>query len=274
MRVHQLSVTDALARLRSTERGLSSSEAARRLQEFGPNRLEKVGRESLGVRLLREFFGFFSVILWIAAALAFVGEAFAHGQGMARVGVMIVIVILVSGAFSFWQDYRIDRALAALEKLLPQNVQALRDGAPVQLTAEQLVPGDVILLEEGSVVPADCRLMESSRLRINDAPLTGESIPRARDPAPSSEDDPHRSRNVLLAGTSTLSGRGKAVVFATGSTTEFGRIARLTQATGKEVSPLRRELAHLSRVIAALAIAIGVVFFVVSAVLGAPFWRD
>jgi calcium-translocating P-type ATPase len=274
MGVHQLSVAEALARLRSTERGLSSSEAARRLQELGPNRLEKITQESLGIRLLREFFGFFSVILWVAAGLAFVGEAFDRGQGMARVGFAIVFVILVSGAFSFWQDYRIDRALAALEKLLPQDVQALRDGACEQVPAERLVPGDVILLEEGSVIPADCRLMEASRLRINDAPLTGESIPRARDPAPSSEDDLQRSKNVLLAGTSVLSGRGKAVVFATGSQTAFGRIARLTQATGKEVSPLRRELAHLSRVIAFLAIAIGVVFFVVGAILGARFWRD
>ena len=274
MRVHQLSVTDALSSLRSTGDGLSSAEAARRLGEFGPNRLEKVAQESLVLRLLKEFFGFFSVILWIAAALAFLGETFDRGQGMAHVGFAIVVVILVSGGFSFWQDYRVDRALAALEKLLPQEVQALRDGAVARVVAERLVPGDVILLEEGAVIPADCRLMESSRLRVNDAPLTGESVPRARDPAPSPDEDLRRSRNVLLAGTSVLSGRGKAVVFATGAHTEFGRVARLTQATEKEVSPLRRQLAHLSRRIALLAIATGTVFFAIGVLIGVPFWRD
>lgn len=274
MKVHQLSVADALASLRSTEHGLSSAEAARRLEEFGPNRLEKVAQESLALRLLKEFFGFFSVILWIAAALAFLGEAFDRGQGMAHVGIAIVIVILVSGGFSFWQDYRVDRALAALEKLLPQEVQALRDGAEARVAAERLVPGDVILLEEGAVIPADCRLMESSRFRINDAPMTGESVPRARDPAPSPDDDLRRSRNVLLAGTSVLSGHGKAVVFATGAHTEFGKVARLTQATEKAASPLRKELAHLSRLIALLAVATGLVFFAIGVVIGVPFWRD
>jgi sodium/potassium-transporting ATPase subunit alpha len=274
MEVHQLSVTEALTSLRSTERGLASAEAARRLQEFGPNRLEKVAQESLGLRFLKEFFGFFSVILWIAAALAFLGEAFDRGQGMAHVGYAIVIVILVSGAFSFWQDYRVDRALAALEKLLPQEVQVVRDGAVAQVAADRLVPGDVILLEQGSIVPADCRLMESSRFRVSDAHLTGESLPRARDPAPSPDEDLRRSRNVLLAGSSVLSGRARAVVFATGAQTEFGRVARLTQATEKEVSPLRRELAHLSRLIALLAVAIGSVFFAIGAILGVPFWRD
>jgi len=273
MRIHRLSVPDALASLRSTEHGLSSSEAARRLGEFGPNRLEKVAREPLGLRLLKEFFSFFSVILWIAAALAFLGEAFDRGQGMARVGLAVVIVILVCGAFSFWQDYRVDRALAALEKLLPQQVQALRDGNLRQVAAEGLVPGDVVLLEQGSVIPADGRLLESSRLRVNDAPLTGESVPRSRDPDPSPEEDLRRSSNVVLAGTSVLSGRGRAVVFATGAHTEFGKVARLTQATEKAVSPLRRELTYLSRWIAALAVAIGLAFFAVSALIGVPFWR-
>jgi calcium-translocating P-type ATPase len=274
MRVHLLSVPDALASIRSSEHGLSSSEAARRLEEFGPNRLERVARRPLGLRLLDELFRFFSVILWIAAGLAFLAEAFDRGQGMAHVGIAIVVVILVSGAFSFWQEYRVDRALAALESLLPRQIQAMRDGTVVDLAVERIVPGDVLLLEPGTVIPADCRLMESSRLRINDAPLTGESIPRSRDPAPSPADDLRRSRNVVLAGTSVLSGRGKAVVFATGSHTEFGRVARLTQASEKAVSPLRNELAHLSRLIAVLAIAIGLLFFAVGAAIGVPFWRD
>ena len=274
IKIHRLSVSEALASVRSAERGLSSPEAASRLDEFGPNRLEKVAQKTFALRLLDEFFRFFSVILWIAAGLAFLGNWFARGQGMAHVGVAIIVVILVSGTFSILQEYRVDRALAALENLLPRHVQALRDGTAVQLPVEGLVPGDVILLEPGTVVPADCRLIEASGLRINDAPLTGESIPRARDTAPSAGEDLRRSKNIVLAGTSVLSGRGKGVVFATGAHTEFGRVARLTQASEKAVSPLRQELTHLSRRIAALAVAIGVGFFIVGVAIGVPFWRD
>jgi sodium/potassium-transporting ATPase subunit alpha len=245
-RIHRLSVSEALASVRSAERGLSSPEAASRLNEFGPNRLEKVAQKTFALRLLNEFFRFFSVILWVAAGLAFLGNWFARGQGMAHVGVAIIVVILVSGTFSILQEYRVDRALAALENLLPRDVQALRDGTPVKLPVEGLVPGDVIVLEPGSVVPADCRLMEASGLRINDAPLTGESIPRARDTAPSSDEDLRRSKNIVLAGTSVLSGRGKGVVFATGPHTEFGTVARLTQASEKAISPLRRRTARRS----------------------------
>ena len=274
MRLHQLSVRDALTSIRSTERGLSSSEAARRLDEFGPNRLEKVAQKPFGLRLVNEFFRFFSVLLWIAAGLAFVAEAFSPGQGMAHVGVVIVIVILVSGSFSILQEYRVDRALAALESLLPPQAQVLRDGTTVQLPAEGLVPGDVVLLEQGTIVPADGRVMEASSLRVNDAALTGESIPRSRNAEPSTDEDWRRSKNIVLAGAAVVSGRGRAVVFATGANTEFGKIARLTQSSEKSVSPLRREIGHLSRMIAVLSIAIGLTFFAVGALVGVPFWRD
>ena len=274
MQLHQLSVSEALASIRSKEDGLSSAEAARRLAEFGPNRLEKVPQKPFALRLFKEFFRFFSVLLWIAAGLAFLAGRFDRGQGMGHLAVAIVVVIVVSGTFSILQEYRVDRALAALESLLPRRVRVLRDGAAVPLPADGLVPGDVILLEQGTVIPADCRLLESSSLRINDAPLTGESLPRSRDPAPSSEADPRRSRNIVLAGTSVVSGSGKAAVFATGPRTEFGRVARLTQTSAKALSPLRRELARLSRTIAVLAFAIGLCFLVLGSAIGVPFWRD
>ncbi len=231
MRLHQLSVQDALIGVRSTEQGLSSSEAARRLEEFGPNRLGKAAQKPFALRLLNELFRFFSVLLWIAAGLAFLAGWFSPGQGMTHVGIAIVIVILVSGAFSIVQEYRVDRALAALESLLPCRVQVLRNETAVPLSVEELVPGDVILLEQGTVIPADGRVIEASELRVNDAALTGESIPRSRNSAPTNDEDPLRSSNIVLAGASVLAGRGRAVVFATGMNTEFGKIARLTQAS-------------------------------------------
>ena len=268
------SIAEALSGVGSTPAGLTSQEAERRFREYGPNRVEQVPRRPLPLRLLQEFVQFFSIILWIAAALAFFAEWNSPGEGMARIGYAIVIVILISGIFSFWQEHRNERTLAALQNLLPQQVKVLRDSAISQLTVEQLVIGDIILLGAGDNVPADCRLIEAFDVRVNDATITGESLPKVRDSQPCEEVQPLRSRNVLLAGTSLVSGQGNAVVFATGGHTEFGRIAHLTQTGSTGISPLRRELAHLSRLIAVLAVAIGLGFFAIGSVIGIPFWRD
>lgn len=274
MNIHQLPVKDALKGLRSTANGLSSVAALQRLGDFGPNRMEKVAGMPPVLRLLKEFVQFFSVILWIAAALAFVAEWSAPGQGMARIGFAIITVILVSGAFSFWQEHRVEQTLEALQKLLPPQVNLLRDGSLVRLGVDQLVPGDLVLLEQGDIVPADCRLIEAFGVRVNNATVTGESMALAREPAPSGEDDLIRSKNILLAGTSVVSGQATALVFATGSRTEFGKIAHLAQTSGAAVSPLRRQLAYLSRLIASLAVGIGLSFFAIGAAIDVPFWQD
>lgn len=274
MKIQQLPLEDALKSLGSAANGLSSSEALERLREFGPNRIEKAAGTPPVLRLLKEFVQFFSVILWIAAALAFFAEWSAPGQGMARIGYAVIMVILVSGTFSFWQEHRVEQTLEALQKLLPPRVNILRDGSVVRWRVDQLVPGDVVLLEQGDIVPADCRLIEAFSVRVNNATVTGEAMPLARDPAPAQEDDLIRSKNILLAGTSVVSGQAKAVVFATGSRTEFGKIAHLAQTSGAAVSPLRRQLAYLSRLIASLAVGIGVLFFAIGAAINVPFWQD
>ncbi len=274
MRIQQFSVEEAIASLRSTPQGLSSAEARRRLAEYGPNRMERIAGEPLALRFLKEFTHFFALILWVAAGLAFLGEWSAPGQGMAKVGYAIVAVIIVSGIFSFWQEYRVERILAELQKLLPRQVKVQRDGSLTQLPAEEVVPGDLIVLEQGDNVPADCRLVEVFGVRVNNATITGESLPRSCDAAPSAEHELIRSRNVLLAGTSMVAGQARALAFATGMHSEFGKIARLAQTVGKETSPLRVELARLSRLIAALAVAIGLVFFGVGRAIGIPVWKD
>ncbi len=272
--IASLSIAEALSSTGSTPSGLTSQEAERRFREYGPNRVERIRRRPWPLRLLREFTQFFSIILWIAAALALLADLSSPGEGMARIAYAIVIVILISGIFSFWQEYRNERTLAALQNLLPQQVKVLRDGSVSQLTVEQLVPGDIIMLEAGDSVPADCRLIEAIDVRVNDSTITGESLPKMRDSQLCEDADPIRSRNILLAGTSLVSGEGKAAVFATGSRTEFGRIAHLTQTGSAGTSPLRRELMYLSRLIAVLAVAIGLGFFAIGTVIGVPFWRD
>jgi sodium/potassium-transporting ATPase subunit alpha len=272
--ITSLSIAEALASVGSSLEGLSAPEAERRLREYGLNQVEKVRQKPWPLRLLQEFTQLFSVILWIAAALAFLAELMSPDEGMAHIGYAIIVVIVISSLFSFWQEYRNERTLAALQELLPQQVMVLRDGALMQLSVDRLVIGDVILLAAGDSVPADCRLIEAFDLRVDDATISGETFPKLRDAKASDDVRPLRSRNVLLAGTALVSGEGKAVVFATGAQTEFGRIAHLTQTAAVPVSPLRRELAHLSRMIATLAIIIGIIFFVIGTRVGIPFWHD
>jgi len=274
LKIHNLSIEQSLASLKTTVAGLAAVEAARRLAEFGPNHVEEVRRENLLLSFAREFTHFFAIILWIAAALAFLAEYFDSGQGMASLGVAIVGVIIVNGIFSFWQEYKADQAVAALKHLLPQKAQALRGEKIVEILASDLVPGDIVLLEEGNLIPADCRLIEAFGLRVNTATVTGESLPLARNTEPSSEDSPLYAKNVMLAGTSVVSGQARAVVYATGMHTEFNRIAHLTQTAGATSSPLQREIARLSRIVAAIASIMGVAFFFIGQAIGLPTWEN
>jgi len=269
-----LTADQALASLNSSTAGLSEIEAARRQHEFGPNRVEAVQGTPLWLRFAREFTHFFALILWVAAALAFFAEHLDPGQGMRALGVAIIGVILVNGVFSFWQEYRAERALEALRRLLPQQIKALRDGRGQALPVELLVPGDVILLEEGDKVPADCRLIEAFGVRVNAATISGESLPAARNAEPDQNDTPLTAKNLVLAGTTVVSGQARAVVFATGMHTEFGKIAHLTQTTEETPSPLQREIARLSHLVAALAAGLGVAFFLIGQAVGLPFWAN
>jgi len=274
MRIASLDSEQVLASLRTTSAGLSSAEATRRLREYGPNRLEEIGRKSLLLAFAQEFTHFFAVILWLAAGLCFLAEHYDPEQSMARLGIAILGVILVNGLFSFWQEYKAEQAIAALRRLLPRQVKAMRDGRIVQIEATTLVPGDVLLLEEGDSIPADCRLIAATGVRINAATLTGEAQPQARDAAPCQEETPLRARNLVLAGTQMVAGQARAIVFATGMHTEFGAVAHLTQTAGAAVSPLKREIQHLSRIIALIATGLGLLFFVIGQSLDLPFWEN
>ena len=158
--------------------------------------------------------------------------------------------------------------------LLPQQVDVLREGKAVRLLADRLVPGDIVLLEQGNNIPADCRLVEAFGVRVNDATVTGESLSKPRTAGPSAKEEIIHAENILLAGTSMVSGEAQAVVFATGMHSEFGKIAHLTQTGREAVSPLREQITYLSRLIGILAVAIGLIFFAISRILDVPFWED
>lgn len=272
MKIHRLSAETALGSLQSSPSGLTTDEARRRLAEYGPNAVPDAHQRSLAREFAREFTHFFALMLWIAAALAFFAEAADPGQGMAALGGAIVGVIIVNGLFSFWQTYRAERALRALRLLLPHRTTVVRDGTARQVPSDDLVPGDVVVLEAGDLVPADCRVIEAFGLRVDNSTVTGESVPHARDAEPDPGTDLASARNTLLAGTSVASGEAHGLVFATGEHTAFGRIAILTQTTGETLSPLQREITHVSRLLSVIAMALGGGFFLVGQAVGLPFW--
>jgi sodium/potassium-transporting ATPase subunit alpha len=270
MLIHRLPLDAAFAAVRSGQAGLSHAEAAARRLEFGSNRLEALPTTSPFLRFIAQFTHFFAVLLWFAALLALIADKYMPGQGMAMLGLAIIGVILVNGVFSFWQEYRTEETMAALQQLLPHQVKVQRDGVATVIDSADVVPGDVIFLTAGDDVPADCRLLEGFGVRVNNATVTGEARPVSRDTTVGAEDDLLASRNVLLAGTSLTSGEAKALVFATGMHTAFGKIAHLTQTTVDSPSPLQKEISSLSRVIAVLAVAIGGVVFLMGQLVGMP----
>lgn len=263
MKIHHLSTEGAFRSLHSGPEGLSSVEASARLAEYGPNEVDRAPGEPWWLRLVKGLTHFFAIILWAAAALVFVAELHQPGQGMATLGWAIVGVIFINGIFSFWQEYKAGHALDALRKLLPQQVKVMRDGALALLPARELVPGDVIELQEGDSIPADARVVEARALRVNTATVTGESLPQSRAAAAHEHEEYFRSKNVLLAGTLVVSGHARALVFATGGHSAFGEIARQTQAVEERLSPLQIEIVRLSRLVAVMALSLGVVFFII-----------
>lgn len=274
MKIHQLSIGEALASLQSNPEGLSGAEARRRLAEYGPNTIEKVSGEPIALRFLKGFTHFFAILLWIAAALSFFAEWRDPGKGMATLAWAIVGVIIINGCFSFWQEYRAEKALSALQGLLPDLVKVQRSGKATEEPVSQIVPGDIILLEEGDDVPADCILIEAFGVRVNNATITGESMPHSRVAEPCGNADFMECHNVLLAGTCVVSGEAKALAFATGPYTAFGKIAHLTQAAPEPITPLQREIGRLSRIIAIAAIIPGIFFFIIGNSVGISFWQN
>jgi P-type Ca2+ transporter type 2C len=244
--------------------GLGVSEVNARLASLGGNVLEEARRPNLVGGFVSNVTHLMAVLLWLGGLLALLAE-------LPQLAVAVWTVNLINGVFSTWQEYRAEQAVLALRKLLPTTSRVLREGFEQQVSAEDLVPGDVLLLGEGDRISADARLVTSHELRVDQSALTGESRPvrRTAEALPARERPPSEQLNRVFAGTMVTSGRGTAVVSATGMATEFGSIATLTQTMDRELSPLQRELDTLSRIVAFIAVAVGLLFFVLAQVMTA-----
>jgi magnesium-transporting ATPase (P-type) len=233
-----------------------------RLGRFGRNVIREVEGKPLIVKFFANFTHLMAILLWVGGAVGFIAQ-------MPQLGIAIWMVNIINGVFSFWQEYRAEKATEALRKLLPSYARVLRDGEEQRILAEELVPGDVLLLSEGDRISADGRLVEVAELRIDQSTLTGEShaVRKTSDGIPQSDLAYAEMPNLVFAGTSVTSGTGKAVIFSTGMATEFGKIANLTQLVQEELSPLQREMAFATKLVTIIACSIGIIFFLLAAVL-------
>ena len=243
-----------LRRRQALEGGLSSREAARRLAAYGPNELRRRGRRRWPGQLARQLTQPLALLLWLAAGLAFVAS-------LRVVGVAIVAVIGLNALFAFVQERQAERAVETLGRYLPERATVRRDGRRQVVDARELVPGDVLLIEEGDRISADARLLEGA-LDVDLSTLTGESQPVARaagaaGPAPSS---PIEAHDLVFSGTSCVGGSASALVLATGMQTELGRIAALTERVEAGASPLELQVRRVSWLIATVAVLAGLAF--------------
>jgi P-type Ca2+ transporter type 2C len=263
-------ISEVYQALESQPGGLSQAEAAVRLERVGPNAIREVKGRPLILKFLANFTHLMALLLWAGGAMAFIAR-------MPQLGWAIWTVIVINAVFSFWQEYKAEKATEALRRLLPSYARVLRDGEERRIRAEELVPGDVLLLAEGDHISADSRLVAAAELRVDQSTLTGESHPvhktsevvACADLATESGQALARVElpNLVFAGTSVAAGTGKAVVFATGMSSEFGNIAHLTRSVGDELSPLQKELGRVTKIVTVLATSVGLLFFVLAIAL-------
>jgi Ca2+-transporting ATPase len=263
---HALPVEECLARLGADARaGLSAQEAAARLARYGRNEIEEGRRRGPGRMLLDQFTDFMILVLLAAALVSgLVGDL--------TDTLVILVIVVLNAVIGFVQEYRAERAMAALKALAAPTAHVLRDGQSIMIAANELVPGDVVLLEAGQSVPGDLRLLEAVQLRIEEAALTGESQPveKHADAVHEPELPIGDRRSMAYKGTLVTYGRGRGVAVATGMDTELGRIARLLQEEEEGKTPLQKRLARFGRVLSVVVLAICAILFVTGILRGEP----
>ena len=255
---HTLNIDEAFERLTADRNGLSAEEVARRLDEYGPNELPTTDSVSQWSILLGQFKNVLIIILLIATVIsAFLGH---HLESIA-----ITVIVLFAISLGFIQEYRAERAIEALRKMTAPTARILRDGREVDVPARDMVPGDVVSLATGDKIPADARVVQAVNLRIDEAPLTGESeaVDKQSERLADGNSAIGDRTNIAYSGTTVTYGRGQAVVFATGVHTEFGKIAGMLRSVETGRTPLQENLDRVGRILA-IAAAVIVMFIVIA----------
>ncbi|MBE0698325.1 MAG: HAD-IC family P-type ATPase, partial [Anaerolineaceae bacterium] len=255
---HQIDRNLILQQLKTNlENGLSAEEVERLQKEYGPNELVERGVKSPWAILWEQLSGIMVVILIVSALISLILHEYTDA-------IVILIIVVLNAVLGFSQEYRAEKAMAALKKMSVPHVRVRRDGRVQEISAQGLVPGDIFLLEAGGSVPADARLVESANLRVQESVLTGESEAVEKDIKPIAEENPPLGDrvNMVYMGTAATYGRGTAVVTSIGMDTQLGKIADMIQSVGVDKTPLQRRLEQLGKGLAIAAIGlVAVVFF-------------
>ena len=278
MKSYELSAEEVLQQEDASLDGLTSHEAARRLEEHGPNKLKEAQKATLLQRFIEQLKDPMLIILLCAAAVSAV-TSLIEGESMAEV-IIILIVVLLNAVLGVYQESKAEAAIEALQTMTAATSKVLRDGKHVTLHSDELVPGDIVLLEAGDSVPADGRILESASLKIEEAALTGESVPVNKIidkllPAEGGKDVPLGDRkNMCYMGSTVVYGRGRMVITDTGMDTEMGKIAGALAATQDEQTPLQRKLDELGRTLSKLVLGICVFIFIFNLITHGEFSLD
>lgn len=257
---------EVLKEQQSSEDGLSSGEAEARLDKYGKNELEKGKKDSLFKRFMKELSDPMIIILIVAAVISGI-TAFYEGESFADV-IIIMAVVIINAVLGVFQESKAEAAIEALQEIAAATSKVLRDGKQVTLKSDELVPGDIVILEAGDAVPADGRIIECASMKIEEAALTGESVPVNKIvdllQLNSQKDVPLGDRkNMVYMGSTVVYGRGKAVVTDTGMNTEMGKIAKALSQAQDEATPLQIKLNQLSKILTVLVVGICAVIFAV-----------
>ncbi|MHB8811595.1 MAG: cation-translocating P-type ATPase [Desulfobulbaceae bacterium] len=265
MNWHQQKTDEVMQKLGSSAQGLSADAVRARLLEHGPNELTETAGKSVFMMFLDQFKDFMILVLIAAAVISgIIGEA--------TDTIAIIVIVVLNAVIGFVQEYRAEKAMQQLMKMSAHSALVIREGNPATIPATQLVPGDVVILETGGIIPADMRLIEAARMKVGEATLTGESLPTEKHVEPLADEHlPLGDRkNMAYKGTVVTYGRGTGVVAATGMGTELGKIARLLQ-SGEEVrTPLQKRLATFSKKLALAVLAICALIFTLGILRGEP----
>lgn len=257
----------------SAEGGLSSDQATRRLEQYGPNKLAEGKKISLLQRFFKELADPMILILIAAAVISGITSLYS-GESFADV-IIIMVVVIINAVLGVFQESKAEKAIEALQEIAAATSKVLRDGKQVTVKSEELVPGDVVILEAGDAVPADARVLQSASMKVEEAALTGESVPvnKTIDPLTlgQEKDVPLGDRkNMVYMGSTVVYGRGQAVVTATGMNTEMGKIADALTSAKEEQTPLQKRLNQLSKILSILVIGICVFIFAVDVLRSYP----
>ena len=265
---HDKSAEEVLKAVSATEEGLSSAEAEKRIAEFGKNALAEGKKKSLIVKFLEQFKDIMIIVLLVAAVVSAV-IALVQGEysELIDAGVILLIVVL-NAIIGVVQENKAENAMEALKNMNKAFSKVLRDGEWKHLASEELVPGDIVKLEAGDIVPADMRLLTSASLKIEEAALTGESVPAEKDAEKTvAADAPLGDRaDMAYSGGTVAYGRGTGVVTHTGMKTEVGKIATMLTDGSQQTSPLQKQLGKTAKLLSILVLAIAAVIFIVQAV--------